>query len=71
MIKMKTSALPESEGVLALQFTGGVSDQEGAVWSVSQLLVHFLSANKERLFGKIIISTKKILEKNDERQQKQ
>lgn len=63
IIKMKRVALPESEGVLALQFTGGISDQEGAVWSVSQLLVHFLSANTVRLFGTIIISTKKILEK--------
>lgn len=60
---MKKVALPESEGVLALQFTGGISDQEGAVWSVSQLFVHFLSANTVRLFGTIIISTKKILEK--------
>lgn len=63
IIKMKKVALPESERVLALQFTGGISDQEGAVWSVSQLLVHFLSANTVRLFGTIIISTKKILEK--------
>lgn len=38
-------ALPEGERVLALQFTGGISDQEGAIWSVSQLLVHLLSAN--------------------------
>lgn len=63
---MKRAALPESEGVLALQFTGGISDQEGAVWSVSQLFVHFLSANAARLFGTILISTKKI-PKNDER----
>lgn len=58
---MKKVALPESEGVLALQFTGGISDQEGAVWSVSQLFVYFLSANTIRLFAVIIISTKKIL----------
>lgn len=38
-------ALPEGESVLALQFTGGISDQKGAVWSVSQLLIHLLSAN--------------------------
>lgn len=38
-------ALPEGERVLALQSTRGVSDQEGAVRSVSQLLVHLLSAN--------------------------
>lgn len=38
-------ALPEGESVLALQFTRGISDQEGAIWSVSQLLVHLLSAN--------------------------
>lgn len=58
---MKKVALPESEGVLALQFTGGISDQEGAIWSVSQLFVHFLSANTIKLFAMIIISTKKIL----------
>lgn len=38
-------ALPEGERVLALQFARSISDQEGAIWSVSQLLVHLLSAN--------------------------
>lgn len=40
-----SEASPQGESVLALQFTGGISDQEGAIWSVSQLLVDFLSAN--------------------------
>lgn len=38
-------SVPEGESVLALQFTRGISDQEGAIWSVSQLLIHLLSAN--------------------------
>lgn len=42
--------MPEGEGVLALQFTGGISDQKCAIWSVSHLFVHFLSANTVRLF---------------------
>lgn len=40
-----SAVLPQCERVLALQFTGGVSDQKGAIGSVAQLLIHFLSAN--------------------------
>lgn len=39
-----TGLLPQCERVLALQLTGGVPHHEGAVRSVPQFLVHFLSA---------------------------
>lgn len=44
-VRTDTRDLPQRERVLALQFTGGIPHHEGAVGSVSQFLVHFLSAN--------------------------
>lgn len=44
-IRTDTTPLPQCECVLALQLTGGIPHHEGAVRSVSQLLVHFLSKN--------------------------
>lgn len=39
----RCAALPEGEGIFSFQFTRGISDQKGSIWSISQLLIHLLS----------------------------
>lgn len=52
-VRTDTRDLPQRERVLALQLTGGVPHHEGAVGSVSQFLVHFLSANTRMRTGMV------------------
>lgn len=52
-VRTDTRVLPQRERVLALQLTGGVPHHEGAVGSVSQFLVHFLSANTSMRTGMV------------------